>query len=135
MTQKAIKITGWVFTLILGLLFTMSAVVKLTQNEIALAQASNFGITPDTYVFIGLIEIISLILFIIPRTGVLGTLLLAAYMGGAIATHLQHQEPVAVAVVVQVLVWVTAFIRFPELTQRVLSSPKIKLKSFSKSVA
>lgn len=41
MTQKAIKITGWVFTLILGLLFTMSAVVKLTQNEIALAQASN----------------------------------------------------------------------------------------------
>ncbi len=135
MTQKAIKITGWVFTLILGLLFTMSAVVKLTQNEMALAQASNFGITPDTYVFIGLIEIISLILFIIPRTGVLGTLLLAAYMGGAIATHLQHQEPVAVAVVVQVLVWVTAFIRFPELTQRVLSSPKIKLKSFSKSVA
>jgi len=135
MIQKAIKITGWVFTLILGLLFTMSAVVKLTQNEIALAQASNFGITPDTYVFIGLIEIISLILFIIPRTGVLGTLLLAAYMGGAIATHLQHQEPVAVAVVVQVLVWVTAFIRFPELTQRVLSSPKIKLKSFSKSVA
>src|SRR5690554_6841798 len=126
MSQKAIKITGWALTVILALLFTMSAFMKLTQNETALAQASSFGMDATTYQFIGIIEIISLILFLIPRTGLLGTLLLVAYMGGAIVTHLQHQQPIVMAVAIQILLWVTAFIRFPELKQRLFSTPKIQ---------
>lgn len=126
MSQKSIKITGWAMTIILGLVFTMSAFMKLTQNETALAQASSFGIEATTYQFIGIIEIISLILFIIPRTGILGTLLLIAYLGGAIVTHLQHQEPIAIAVIIQILLWITAFVRFPELKQRLFSTKKIQ---------
>lgn len=122
MSPKTIKITGWVLTIILTLLFTMSAFMKLTQNETAVAQASSVGIDATTYLFIGIIEIISLLLFIIPRTSVLGTLLLIAYMGGAIATHLQHQQPIAMAVAVQTLLWITAFLRLPELKQRLLST-------------
>lgn len=126
MSKKAIKITGWAMTIVLALVFTMSAFLKLTQNETALAQASSFGIDATTYQFIGIIEIISLILFIIPRTGIFGTMLLVAYLGGAIVTHLQHQEPIAVAVLFQILLWVTAFIRFPELKQRIFSTKKIQ---------
>lgn len=124
MSQKAIKITGWTLTIILALVFTMSAFMKLTQNETALAQASSFGIDTTTYQFIGIIEIISLILFIVPRTGILGTMLLVAYLGGAIVTHLQHQQPIAMAVIFQMLLWVTAFIRFPELKQRIFQTNK-----------
>ena len=126
MSQKAIKITRWTLTIILGLLFTMSAFMKLTQNETALAQASSFGIDATTYQFIGIIEIISLILFIIPRTGILGTLLLIAYLGGAIVTQLQHQQPIAMAVIIQILLWITAFVRFPELKQRLFTINKIQ---------
>lgn len=122
MSQKTIKIIGWVLTVILAFLFIMSASMKLTQNETAVAQASTFGIDATTYLFIGIIEIISLILFIIPRTGIIGTLLLAAYLGGAIVTHLQHQEPIAMAVIIQMILWITAFIRFPELSQRLLTT-------------
>lgn len=118
MPDKAVKIAGWAFASILGLLFTMSAWMKLTQNEAALAQASSFGFDAAVYRFIGVIEMISLILFLIPRTGILGTLLLAAYMGGAIATHLQNQEPATAAILIQSLLWITAWIRFPELKQR-----------------
>lgn len=114
------KTTGWVLTLVLALLFTMSAFLKLTQNETALAQAAAIGIGASTYQLIGVIEVISLILFIVPRTGVLGSLLLIAYMGGAIVTHLEHQQPIAMAVAVQVLLWITAALRFPELRQRLL---------------
>ncbi|MEX6691001.1 DoxX family protein [Danxiaibacter flavus] len=124
MTQKTSKMTGWVLTIILALLFTMSAFMKLTQNATAIEQASSFGIDAHTYQFIGMIEIISLIFFIIPRTGVLGTLLLAAYLGGAIVTHLEHQEPVVMAVVFQTVLWITAIIRFPELRQRLLTNTK-----------
>jgi uncharacterized membrane protein YphA (DoxX/SURF4 family) len=126
MSQKTIKITGWTLTIILGLVFTMSAFMKLTQNETALAQASSFGIDTTTYQFIGIIEIISLILFIVPRTGILGTLLLVAYLGGAIVTHLQHQQPIAMAVIFQTLLWITAFIRFPELKQRIFLTKKVQ---------
>lgn len=122
MSQKAINITGWTLTVILGLLLSMSAFMKLTQNESAIAQAASIGIDAATYQFIGVIEIISLILFIIPRTGIIGTLLLAAYLGGAIVTHLQHQQPVVMAVAVQTVLWITAFIRFPELKRRLLTA-------------
>lgn len=124
MSRKAIKITGWGMTIVLALVFTMSAFMKLTQNETALAQASSFGIDTTTYQFIGIIEIISLILFIVPRTGILGTMLLVAYLGGAIVTHLQHQQPIAMAVIFQMLLWITAFIRFPELKQRIFQTNK-----------
>lgn len=126
MSRKAIKITGWGMTIVLALVFTMSAFMKLTQNETALAQASSFGIDTTTYQFIGIIEIISLILFIVPRTGILGTLLLVAYLGGAIVTHLQHQQPIAMAVIFQTLLWITAFIRFPELKQRIFQTKKVQ---------
>lgn len=122
MLQKTIKITGWVLTICLALLFTMSAYMKITQNETALALASSIGFDAITYQVIGFVEIISLALFLIPRTAIAGTLMLVAYMGGAIATHLQHQQPIAMAVGVQILLWVTAFIRFPELKQRLLSA-------------
>mgnify|MGYP006162588949 FL=1 len=122
MSQKTIKIIGWVMTIILALLFIMSAFMKLTQNETALAQATSFGIDAKTYQIIGLVEIISLVLFLIPRTAIIGTLLLIAYLGGAIVTHLQHQQPIAMAIIIQIFLWITAFVRFPELKQRLLST-------------
>ena len=122
MSQKASKIIGWILTVILGLLLAMSAFLKVAQNETAIAQASAIGIDATTYQVIGIIEVASLILFIIPRTGIIGVLLLAAYLGGAIVTHVQHQQPIALPVIVQTVVWITAFIRFPELKQRLLTT-------------
>jgi hypothetical protein len=122
MSHKALKATGWVLTIILALLFGMSAFLKLTQNEAALAQAATIGFDAGTYQAIGILEVISLLLFILPRTGVLGSLLLIAYMGGAIVTHLQHQQPIFMAVLIQILVWITALVRFPELRQRLFAT-------------
>jgi uncharacterized membrane protein YphA (DoxX/SURF4 family) len=123
MSQKTITIIAWSFTGLLSLLFGMSAFLKLTQNPAALEQASAIGFNAVTYQLIGVIEILALILFIIPRTGLLGALLLIAYMGGAIVTHLQHQQSVLMAISVQVLLWITTAIRFPEIRQR-LSAAK-----------
>jgi hypothetical protein len=125
MLQKVLKTTGWVLTIILALFFAVSAYLKLSENATAVLQATTFGLSLSTYKFLAVIEIISLILFVIPRTGVLGSLLLVAYLGGAIATHLEHGEPIATAVIFQILLWITITIRFPELWQRLLQSPKL----------
>ncbi len=124
MSQKTITIAGWALTLILALLFAMSAFMKLSGSEEVVAQAAVVGLDAGTYRIIGIIELVALIFFIIPRTGILGTLLLVAYMGGAIVTHLEHQQPISTAVTIQVLLWITAIIRFPELRQRLF--PRFK---------
>lgn len=122
MTQKTIKITAWSLTVVVGLLLALSASLKIIQSQEALTHAAALGIDSQTYFILGIIEIASLILFIIPRTAILGTLLLIAYMGGAIATHLVHQQAVIVPAAVQILIWITAAVRFPELSHRISAS-------------
>ena len=118
MQQKTKNIIGWVLTGILSLVFIASASMKLIGGEEVLKGAAAMGISPGTFKIIGVLEIISIVLFIIPRSGLLGTLLLAAYIGGAIVTHLEHQQAIFVPVIIQCLVWITAAIRFPELSRR-----------------
>lgn len=123
MNTKTRNIIGWVLTALIAAFLLFSASGKFISNPQTEAMMTGMGLSPDETHIIGVLEILSLILFVIPRTGVLGTLLLSAYLGGAIATHMEHNEtaggPIA-AVIVEVVVFITAAIRFPELTQRLM---------------
>jgi hypothetical protein len=120
MNPKTRNITGWILTALLSLVLLASAGMKLSGSEQIAKAAESFGISMSTIKMIGLIEILSTLLFIIPRTGVLGTMFLAAYMGGAIATHVEHQLPFLTPVLIECLIWITAAIRFPEITRRLM---------------
>ncbi len=120
MSQKAIKIIGWVLTGILAFIFLGSASSKLIGSEETIKSAAQWGLTATSLRIMGTIELLSIILFAIPRTGLLGTLLLVAYMGGAIAIHLTHALSVVAPVMISSLVWITAAVRFYELSIRLL---------------
>lgn len=120
MSTKTRNIIGWVLTAVLAFVFFGSASMKLIGSANAAKGAAAFGLTPEILKMIGVVEILSIVLFIIPRTGLLGTLLLASYLGGAIATHLEHGQPIFAPVIIQCIVWITATIRFPELSQRLM---------------
>ena len=124
MSNNLKNIIYWVLTGLIAFVFIGSAVGKLTANADALTLAEGFGLNAQTYTFLGIIEIISIILFIIPRTGILGTLLLAAFMGGAIATHLEHAQSVLAPCIIQAFLWMVAIYRFPELLTRMLKTDK-----------
>jgi hypothetical protein len=66
---------------------------------------------------IGTGEVVSALLFVIPRTHSLGVLLLSAYMGGAIVTHMQHGEAYISQSVILAVIWITGYLRHPELLQ------------------
>jgi hypothetical protein len=114
---KALRIAGWVLSGLLGALFAFSASLKFAAAEEVLKQFDAFGLR-DFRLLIGVGEVVSTALFLIPRTGVLGTLLLSGYMGGAIATHMEHGESFLIPSVVLALVWVAAGLRMPELVRR-----------------
>ena len=79
-----------ILTTLVAFVFVGSAVGKFMADAEALKMAESFGLDATTNYALGVLEIVAVLLFIFPRTGILGTLLLAAYMGGAIATHLEH---------------------------------------------
>lgn len=121
-SEKRKKIIYWVLTGLVSFVFLGSAIGKFTANEDALKMAASFGLDSNTYTLIGLVELICLILFIIPRTGIIGTILLASYMGGAIATHLEHGESIIAPCVIETILLLVAFYRFPELRTKLLNS-------------
>jgi hypothetical protein len=120
MSTKTKNIINWVLAGLVGFIFLGSACSKLSGGADGIKMAESFGISASNFTMIGVVELISIILFLIPRTGILGTLLLAAYMGGAIATHLEHGQSIAAPAGIAAFVWIVAVFRFPELTQRIL---------------
>ena len=121
-SEKTKRIIYWVLTALVAFVFLVSAAGKFTANEEAVKMAAGFGLDAKTYTMLGVVELLSVILFIIPRTGIVGTLLLAAYMGGAIASHLEHEVSIVAPCIVQAFMLLVSFYRFPELRSKLLNS-------------
>ena len=121
MSAKTKTIIGWILSGLAGLMLIASAIDKIISTKHAIGMASSFGISASQYMLLGIIEAISVVLFLYPRTAILGLLLLSSYLGGAIATHLQHGQEILFPSAFEAVVWIAAVIRFPELTQRILN--------------
>ena len=64
---------------------------------------------------IGIIELACVALYWVPRTRVLGAILLTGYLGGAIATHVRAGQAFANPLVIGIVVWAGLFLRDPRL--------------------
>ena len=120
MTDKTKNVIQWIASGLVGAIFLMSGTMKFNLPADALTQMASQGLTPAMAKNLAIIEILSAILFLIPRTSVLGTLLLTAYMGGAIATHFTHGQPLMAPCVILAVVWIVSVWRNAELKSRLL---------------
>ncbi len=118
METKTRKIWGWVLSTVVLILLSASAFDKLSGSAHSLEMTRSFSIPPGIYKALGLIELGSALLFMFPRTGVLGLLLISSYLGGAIATHLQHGQNILFPASIEALAWLAALIRIPALWLR-----------------
>jgi len=109
--SKTRKIAGWVLAGLLTALYLFSASGKLFLHPEQMNQLK----LSDWRIIIALGEIGSALLFLAPKTNKFGTLLLSAYMGGAIIIHMTGGISIAMPSVVLILVWLVAFIRNPEI--------------------
>ncbi len=114
MNDKTRKIVGWVMSGAVAAMLIMSAIMKLKGAPEAMDMLTGWGFTESEITMIGIGELISAILFLIPKTSSLGTLLLSAYFGGAIASHMQATPPnesYIIPAVLLIVVWIAALIR------------------------
>ncbi|HRI33172.1 MAG: DoxX family protein [Saprospiraceae bacterium] len=118
MTKKTKSIIGWVLSGFIAALFIFSAFGKLSGSAEVMEGFQKFGLNDTHRIGIGITELLCIILFLIPRTGVLGTLLLVGYMGGTIMAHFQGNLPITLNIIIAIVIGITAYIRFPELGSR-----------------
>ena len=86
--------------------------LALVQSEDMRAGFANFGYPEDVIPAIGVAAFVSSLLYFIPRTSVLGAILLTGYLGGATATHVRIHDPAfAAPVVVGILLWLGLFLQ------------------------
>ena len=114
--SKGRRIAAWILTILISLLFIVSAIFKLIGPPEIIQATEKWGLK-DHLILIAVGELVSALLFLIPRTHSLGVLLLSAYMGGAIVTHMQNAEPYYSQAVTLVLIWIAGYLRHPELLQ------------------
>jgi predicted cobalt transporter CbtA len=94
MNSRAMTITGWVLSG-LFVLFMLGASVapKLLGMPVADETMRQLG-WPDGYVLmIGVTELVLVLLYVFPRTSVLGAVLMMALLGGAMATQIRAGSP------------------------------------------
>jgi DoxX-like family len=106
---------GGVFTALAAIFLTFDTVLKVLRLRPAVEGTTALGYPADTVHWIGIIELVCLVLYLVPRTSILGGLLLTGYLGGAVATHVRISSPLLThtlfPVYVALLLWGGLYLR------------------------
>ncbi len=112
----------WVGRVLSGLAILFLAfdvVIKLVQHQAAMEGTVQLGFPASTVLPIGIIGLVCWILYVVPRTSVLGAVLWTGYLGGAIATHVRLENPLfshtLFPIYVAALLWGGLYLREPRL--------------------
>ena len=92
-TSKAARRTGVILSTIIALLLGLDAFMKLLQVAPVIAATTELGYAARSVFPIGVILAVCVIAYTVPRTSLLGAVLLTGYLGGAIATHVRVGDP------------------------------------------
>jgi DoxX-like family len=117
------RAAGYLLTALVALFLTFDTVIKVLKLEPAVQGTLQLGYPVNTVLWIGLIELVCLALYLVPRTSVLGALLLTGYLGGAIATHVRVGSPLLshtlFPIYVALLLWGGLYLREARLRELV----------------
>lgn len=91
----------------------MSASMKFLQPQPFIEGWAKFGYPPSLAIPIAITEVVCTLLYLIPRTSIFGAILLAAYLGGATASHARIQDTIVGPVGVGIAIWLGLWLRTP----------------------
>ncbi len=110
--------TGRILSAIPVLFLLMDGIMKLAKPAPVVEAMAQIGYPASLAVGLGIL-LLSVVLYLLPRTSVLGAILLTGYLGGAISAHLRVGNPLFSHILfpayVGLLLWVGLFLRDPRL--------------------
>jgi hypothetical protein len=107
--------TGRVISGLASLVFLFSAAMKFKGGPELDQGMAHLGLPARMVLPLAVLETACTVIYLIPQTAVLGAILLAGYLGGAICTHWRVGDPVFVQVILGLLVWLGLYLREPRL--------------------
>ncbi|HTJ19329.1 MAG TPA: DoxX family protein [Steroidobacteraceae bacterium] len=111
---------GWVLCGLVIAFLLLDAIMKLIAPSFVLEAGQSIGFPGVSMARgLGLLLLACTLLYIVPQTSVLGAILVTAYLGGAVATHVRLGHPlfshVLFGVYVGILMWGGLALRLPSL--------------------
>jgi uncharacterized membrane protein (UPF0182 family) len=106
--------TGRILSALVGLFLLADGVAKLLKPAAVVQGTVELGYPESSIVGIGIVLLVCTLLYLIPRTSILGAILLTGYLGGATATHVRMGGPlfnILFAVLFGVVVWAGIYLR------------------------
>ncbi|WP_273566405.1 DoxX family protein [Maribacter halichondriae] len=126
MEKQISKTRLWISYILQGsivIMFLMGAVMNLMQTNEAISGATEMGYPESSVIYLGLILLVSTVLYTIPKTSVFGAVLLTGWLGGAVATHVIHSDPMfnlLFPVLFGIVMWLALWLRLQKV-QRLFS--------------
>jgi hypothetical protein len=97
----------------------LDSAIKLVRAPVAVKGTIELGYPEGVLFGLGVVLLVSTLLYAIPRTAILGAVLLTGYLGGAVATHVRVGNPLASHVLFPVylgiFLWGGLYLRDPRL--------------------
>ena len=114
--SKQARVSGWILTILPAGMLIFSGLMKLAGPAAVLEEFSRLGYAERVIIPIGIVEIACAVIYLVPRTAVLGAILITGYLGGATATHVRVGDPTFfMPPLIGVVAWLGIFIRDPRL--------------------
>ena len=110
--------TGRIFTGLAILFFLFDGIMKLVQPLPVVTATVSLGFPASEILGIGVVLLLSTVLYAVPRTATFGAILLTGYLGGAIASKVRIEAPlfdIVFALVFAMFVWGGLYLREPRL--------------------
>jgi hypothetical protein len=105
---------GRIISAVAVLFLLIDGVLKLLETADVVDVTVRLGYPESIIVNLGIVLIASTVIYVIPRTTVLGAILLTGYLGGAVATHVRTDGPlfsILFPVILGLLIWGGPYLR------------------------
>ena len=107
-TSKILRWLSYGLQGLVGLMFLMASYNNIVQTDMAVKGGLDMGYPIESTLYLGIVLLVSTVLYLVPQTAFFGAVLLTAWLGGAVATHVIHKDAIGMVLfpaVFGVVVW------------------------------
>ena len=116
--SQGILWTGRILSVLPALMLLLDGIMKLAKPPFVVKATTELGYPEQAIVPLGVVLILSPLLYLIPQTAGLGAILLTGYLGGAVASHVRMGQgafEILMPVIFGAILWIGLVLRDPRL--------------------
>lgn len=103
--EKRLAVAGWIVGVLPCVMLQFSATMKFARPPQVMEGFAHLGIPESLVLPLAIVEQLCTVAYLVPRTAMIGAILLTGYLGGAIFAHARLGEPVLVQILLGVMLW------------------------------